>query len=513
MAFWQTPSEISELDRRTITSGTPGIVLMERAGLAVARTVSMMASPSDGTVVVYVGPGNNGGDGFVTARFLLHKGYNVVVRPSFGPSSEISADCRINMESYIFFGGIISHEPQITASIAVDALLGVGFSGNLKGGTLDLAVECAGLNVPVVAVDLPTGVDGLTGQCDPSAIKAKVTVTFAAPKLGLLLPPGCGMCGSLLLEDIGIHVPKNNLRLVMSKQHARELLPQRPVDAHKGIFGKVLVLAGSEKMPGAPQLAALGALRSGCGLVEMCVPLPASTAIAGRIPETLCSYFLPGDVTSLPDFNEYSVVVIGPGMGATASTGRILRHVLGTWKIPVVLDADALNVIDASIAEMLKSYPEEVVMTPHPGELKRLTGCGDDLNARYAAAEKTAKALNCAVLLKGKPTLIFSRDGHRTTIPTGNNGLATGGSGDVLAGMVAGFIAQGSNGVDALSLSAYIHGLSADILAGESSARSILPTDIAENIGRALAMVEGKQFDSLLGGNPYWTRDADLLRL
>ena len=506
MTFWQTPSEISELDRKTINSGTPGLVLMERAGRAVSEIVSSMTSPVEGTVVIYAGPGNNGGDGFVTARFLLNKGYRVIVRPSFGSSSKISDDCRVNMENYLFAGGVISHEPQVSAAIAVDALLGVGFTGNLRGGTLDLAVECTGLNAPIVSIDMPTGVDGLTGQCDRSAIKAKVTVTFAAPKLGLLLPPGCGMCGSLVLENIGIHVPENNLRRVLTRKHARKLLPERPVDSHKGTFGKVLILAGSERMPGAPQMAAMGALRSGCGLVEMCVPLPASPAIAGRIPETLCTYFLPGDVTSLPDPRDYSVVLIGPGMGTSGSTERILRHILGTWNIPVVLDADALNVIDSTIADMLRSYPGEAVITPHPGELKRLTGCGNDLNARYAAAEKTAKALNCSVLLKGKPTLVFSMGGDRTTIPTGNHGLATGGSGDVLAGMVAGIIAQGSPGVDALILAGYVHGLAADLLAGETSARSIIPSDVTARIGQALTVIEEGRNDSLLSGNPYWTR-------
>jgi NAD(P)H-hydrate epimerase len=506
MAFWQTPSEIAELDRKTINSGTPALVLMERAGLSIAETVCSMASPEEGTIVVYTGPGNNGGDGFVSARFLLQRGYNVIVRPSFSSSSNITEGCRTNMDRFLFAEGVISYEPQVAASIAVDALLGVGFAGDLRGGTLDLAVECSGLNVPIVAVDMPTGVDGLTGQCDHSAIKADVTVTFAAPKLGLLLPPGCGHCGSLLLKDIGIHIPANDLRRVMTRNYARTLLPRRPVDAHKGTFGRVLVLAGSEKMPGAPQMAATGALRSGCGLVEMCVPLPASPAIAGRIPEALCTYFLPGDVTSLPDPEDFSVAVVGPGMGMNGSTERILRHILGTWTIPVVLDADALNVIDSSIAEMLKSYPGEVVITPHPGELKRLTGCGDDLNARYAAAEKTARALSCSVLLKGKPSIVFSQEGHRTTIPTGNNGLATGGSGDVLSGVIAGLIAQGSSGLDALCLGAYLHGLSADILAGTTSVRSLIPSDVAANIGVAFATVESKTGNSLLFGSPYWTR-------
>lgn len=508
MAFWLTPPEISELDRSTINAGTPGLVLMERAGAAIAETASRTVSPCDGTIAVYAGPGNNGGDGFVAARLLLGMGYGVLVRPAFGPSSKITDDCRVNMERYVFAGGRISHEPQISAALAIDALLGVGFTGNLRGGTLDLAVECSGLGAPILSVDIPTGVDGLTGKIDKSAVKADITVTFAAPKLGQLIPPGCGMTGTLLLRDIGIHIPENNLRRVMNMPHARTLLPERPVDSHKGTFGKVLILAGSERMPGAAMMAAMGALRSGCGLVELCVPLPASPAVAGRIPETLCSYFLPGDVTSLPDPEEYSVVLTGPGMGATDSTARVIRHILGTWKVPLVLDADSLNVIDAGLADMLRTYSGETVITPHPGELKRLTGCGDDLNARFSAAEKTAKALGTSVLLKGKPSQVFSPEGWRTLVPTGNHGLATGGTGDILAGMAAGFIAQGCSGYDALRLSAYAHGLAADILSARSSARSIIPGDLANIMGETLFMIESGKFDRLLGGNPYWTREG-----
>lgn len=510
MAFWLTPPEISDLDRSTINSGTPGLVLMERAGNAVAEAVFGMVSPGGGVVIVYAGPGNNGGDGFTAARILMEKGYTVIVRPSFGPSGKITDDCRVNMDRFIFNGGRISHEPQGSAAVAVDALLGVGFTGNLRGGTLDLAVECAGLGCPVVSVDIPTGVDGLTGKCDPSAVKADVTITFAAPKLGLLIPPGCGMCGSLLLKDIGIHIPRNNLRRVMDMPIARELLPNRPVDSHKGTFGRVLILAGSEKMPGAPMMASLGALRSGCGLVEMCVPLPASPAVAGRIPEALSTYFLPGDVTSLPDPGGFSVVLVGPGMGADAGTERVLRHILGTWKIPLVLDADALNVIDSNLADMLRKYPGETVITPHPGELKRLTGCGDDLNARFSAAEKTAKALGISVLIKGKPSQIFSEEGYRTLIPTGNHGLATGGTGDILAGMVAGFMAQGCPGYDSLCLASYIHGLTSEVLSASISPRSIIPGDLARGIGGAIRMIEAGKHDNLLSGNPYWTRREQL---
>ncbi|PIE51826.1 hypothetical protein CSA37_09710 [Candidatus Fermentibacteria bacterium] len=505
MAFWLTPSEITELDRNTINAGTPGLVLMERAGLAVARTVKQILPDASGMIVLYCGSGNNGGDGFVTARILREMGYNVIVRPSFGPSSRITDECRVNMESYVFAGGLISHEPQITARLAVDALLGVGFTGNLRGGTLDLAVECSSLGCPVVAVDIPTGVDGLTGKCDKSAVKADITITFAAPKLGLLIPPGCGMCGSLLLEDIGIHIPKNDKRRVMDMEYARSILPSRPVDSHKGTYGKVLVLGGSEKMPGAPMMVSMGALRAGCGLVELCVPLPASTAVAGRIPETICSYFLPGDVTSLPDPDGYSVAVIGPGMGKSASTEKVVRYIVGNWKIPLVLDADALNVIDSTLADMIRNYPADVAITPHPGELRRLTGCGDSLNERFQAAEKTAKALGVSLLLKGKPSQAFSEDGRRIMTAAGNHGLSTGGTGDVLAGIVAGLMAQGCAGMESICLSSFIHGMASELYSRASSPRSLLPDDLVSLIGEVLYLIEHGKKDAFLGGFPYWT--------
>ncbi len=250
-------------------------------------------------------------------------------------------------------------------------------------------------------------------------------------------------------------------------------------------------------MPGAALMAAMGALRSGAGLVEICVPLPAATAVSGRIPETLCSYFLPGDVTSLPDPSGFSAVVIGPGMGADIGTAKIVRYALEKWSLPLVVDADALNVMDKGMASILPTRGS-VVLTPHPGELARLTGCSTELGKRFDSAAKLAVATDCPVLLKGKPSQVFLPAGGRILNPSGNNGMATGGSGDILSGLVAGLIAQGLSPSDAAPLGAFVHGLAGDIHASLNSRRAMLPSDVADTIGKAFTMIETGRDDSLL---------------
>lgn len=497
MTHWVTPQEISELDRSAIANGTPAAVLMERAGTAVADIAQKILKGESLPILVLAGPGNNGGDGFVAARLLLQRGFTVSVHCAFPDSQGCSPECGTNRSAFLDAGGHECHSLPFKPGLVIDALLGTGFTGKLKGRILETIESFHAPGCPILAVDCPTGVNGLTGEADPSAVRAAVTVTFAAPKLGLLLPPGCGHTGALFVRDIGIPVPKNHLREVMSISRARELLPVRPVDGHKGSFGRVLVLAGSELMPGAAIMAAMGALRSGAGLVELCVPLPAASAVSGRLPETLCGYFLPGDVTSLPESSGFSVAVIGPGMGADAGTAKIVRYAVEQWPIPLVLDADALNVMDKDIASTLTSR-RDVVLTPHPGELARLTGCSSELGKRFDAAAKLATATGCPVLLKGKPTQLFLPDGGRILNPTGNNGMATGGSGDVLSGLIAGFIAQGLSPANAASLGAFLHGLSGDVLSSMSSPRSLLPTDLPGGFGKAFTLIENGRCDDLL---------------
>jgi len=503
MTYWVTPQEMSELDRTAIANGTPGALLMERAGAAIADTAERMLAGEKLPVMVLAGPGNNGGDGYVAARILLQRGYPVSVHAAFQEDQACSPDCLLNRDAYRAKGGFECSEPPFKPSLLIDALLGTGFAGHLRGQILGALETFLPAGCPILSVDCPTGVNGLTGEADTAALRADVTLTFAAPKLGLFLPPGCGHTGALFLADIGIPVHVNHLREIMDIPRARALLPKRPPDAHKGVFGKVLLLAGSERMPGAALLAALGALRSGAGLVEICVPLPAASAVSGRIPEALCSYFLPGDVTSLPDPADFSVAVVGPGLGNDVGTTKIVRYVLEQWGLPLVLDADALNVMDKRMDDILPAR-QNVVLTPHPGELSRLTGCTTEIAKRFDAAAKLSSATSCPVLLKGKPSQVFLPEGDRILNPSGNHGMATGGSGDVLSGLVAGLIAQGLSTSDASALAAFVHGLAGDIHASSGSPRSLIPTDLAEAFGSAFTMIEDHRNDFLLRLEGCW---------
>jgi len=503
LTHWVTPQEMTEFDKSAVADGTPGVILMERAGNAVFNLAREMLGNQRLPVLVLAGPGNNGGDGYVAARLLLENGHTVSVHPAFSDSDGCSPDCGLNRASYLAAGGRECSSLPFNPGLIIDAMLGTGFTGRLKGSILSTVKTFLQGNCPVLSIDIPTGINGLTGEADPDAVRADVTITLAAPKLGLLLPPGCGHVGALFLADIGIPVPDNNIREVMSIPRAGSLLPCRPVDAHKGSFGRVLVLAGSERMPGAAMLSSLGALASGAGLVDMCVPLPAAPAVSGRIPETLCSYFLPGDVTSLPDVSGFSAVVIGPGLGADIGTAKIVRYALEQWRTPLVIDADALNVMDQQMASIL-SGRKNSVLTPHPGELSRLTGCSTELSNRFNSAAKLATATGCPVLLKGRPTQVFRPDGGRVMNPSGNHGMATGGSGDVLSGLVAGFIAQGLEPSNAASLGAFVHGLAGDIAAQGTSPRSLLPTDIVRAIGQAFNMIEARKNDGLLRLEGNW---------
>jgi hydroxyethylthiazole kinase-like uncharacterized protein yjeF len=509
MAWWVTPEEMAAFDRRTALEGTPAEELMERAGKAAHSIAVRMASPSDGPVDIFCGPGNNGGDGFVLARLLQQSGYAVRAVFAADSASSISPLCMKNLVRFRESGGAVigmSKLIDLTGSpgLAVDAMLGTGFHGELEGPT----AECTGIlgaaPAPKLALDTPTGINGNTGEVDPRTPQADVTVCFAAAKAGLLIPPGCGMAGAVFVADIGIKVDGRPDRHVLDFEAASALLPARPVDAHKSRFGRIMLLGGSEEMPGAPLLMSLGALRVGAGLVHLFVPYPAAPAVSGRIPEVICSYFLPGDVTSLPDPSPFSCLAAGPGMGAGIDTLKVIRHILGNWPLPAVFDADALNVMSGSLPE-LAARRAPLVLTPHPGELRKLTGRDDStLFQRWETAAVLARATGATVLLKGRPATVFTPDGRRILIPTGNSGLATGGSGDVLTGMIAGLMGQGMGTTDAACLGAFLHGLAADIWAADLSSRSLLPSDVAGTLGRAFALLEAGPPPGLLRLEGRW---------
>lgn len=509
MAWWVTPEEMAAYDRKAALEKAPAEKLMERAGKASAALAARMCLPGDGPVDVFCGHGNNGGDGFVTARALKEAGYTVRAVLAADSTVTISPLCMKNLLRFREEGGTVigmNRLPDLSGrpALTVDALLGTGFRGRLSGPSATCASLVGSSEAPVLAIDTPTGIDGATGECDPLTPRASVTICLAAVKAGLLLPPGCGLAGAVFVEDIGIEVDPRPDRFVLDFESAAAMLPARPVDAHKNSFGRILLLGGSEDMPGAPLLMSMGALRAGAGLVHLFVPYPAAPAISGRIPEVLCSYFLPGDVTSLPDPSGFTCMAAGPGMGSGVDTQKLVRHILANWSIPAVLDADALNVLSDSV-QALAGRPGPLVLTPHPGELRRLTGRDDEtIASRWETAAALSRITGASVLLKGRPTVVFRPDGARMLVPTGNSGMASGGSGDVLTGIVAALMGQGLDPFRAAGLGAFLAGLSADILASESSSRSILPGDVADNLGRAFDMLERRPPGGLLRLEGRW---------
>lgn len=509
MRYWVTPFEMTKFDSRAIEAGTPGDVLMERAGTAAALAAMAMTQPDQGYVQVWCGPGNNGGDGFVLARQLKKRGYEVCAILATTAGKSLSHDCQSNLGRFVQSGGKVLAPQKLkdlpdSPALVVDSLLGTGFNGELKGVFAECTDMMRHYHSKILAIDTPTGINGKTGCADPHTLRADVTITFAAPKAGLLFPQGCGYTGNILVSDIGIDIDHNKEQMVLGLSDAFAILPDRPVDAHKGTFGRLLLIGGSENMPGAPQLMSLGALRSGAGLVFLSVPLPAHSSISGRIPEVLSSYFLPGDPSCLPKDDEFDAIAIGPGMGNSSATMKIVSYILQNWNVPLVLDADALNVLHDPVRQ-LSEYKGSLLITPHPGELSRMTKCdASNIGNRSEAAAKLAVSSGAVVLLKGKPSMVFNPDGECCLIPTGNSGLATGGSGDVLTGITSSLMAQGLKPFEAALLGAYVHGLSADIAIEHFSERSLIPSDVLSNMGRAFRTIENGGHSELLTPGGKW---------
>ncbi len=512
MKYWVLPEEMAEYDRRAIQNGTPGDVLMERAGTASAETAMKMVSPESGPVVVFSGPGNNGGDGLVLARKLMERSYKVYVVLASAAGRSLTHECQTNLGRYAQTGGTVLSPKKMdflpgSASLTVDALLGTGFRGNILGVFAECLQKIRDYHCKVLALDTPSGINGETGEIDPCTVPADVTVTFAAPKAGLLFPPGCGFSGSIFTADIGIDIDELKNRMIPGLSDVSTLLPDRPADGHKGTFGRLLLVGGSETMPGAPQLMSLGALRSGAGLVTLSVPLPAHQLIAGRIPEVIASYFMPGDATGIADPENFQAAAVGPGMGNSAVTKKVITYILKNWTVPLVLDADALNVLDKPAA-ILKEYGGPLLITPHPGEMSRLMKCDpSNVSSRSEAAEKLSESAGITVVLKGRPTIVFHPDKGSCTIPAGNSGLATGGSGDILTGIVSSLMAQGISPFNAGVLGVYVHGLAADMAIESSSERSLLPSDIAACLGKAFRVIENGCKSNLLTSGGKWSDD------
>lgn len=503
-----TAQTMQELDRRTIDEfGVPGLTLMERAGANCAAVITQRfaVTPSPCALVV-AGKGNNGGDGFVIARLLVESGWHVALALYADPAG-LAGDTRLNHER-LPAAVATSANPDAArlaelcgkATVIVDALFGTGLNSNLApryAAAVD-AINCSGK--PIVAVDIPSGVDASTGRICGTAVKAFQTITFAAAKLGHILYPGANHCGELLITDIGI--PQELLSAAagvtfVDAAHGATLLKPRSRTDHKGSSGHALIVAGSVGKSGAAAMTANSAVRSGAGLVTLAAPeainqiLEIKTTEAMTLPvaSSHSGSFASDAIREILAFSEgKSVMALGPGVGSDAAATEVVRVIAESAQLPLVIDADGLNALSGNLEILSRRKAPFIIMTPHPGEMARLSGRSitDIESDRLASARNFAQQHKVYLLLKGARTVIAAPDGELAVNASGNPGMATGGSGDVLTGVITALVAQGYEPFTACCLGAFIHGLAGDMVAAEKGEIGMNATDIQEMLPLAM---------------------------
>jgi ADP-dependent NAD(P)H-hydrate dehydratase / NAD(P)H-hydrate epimerase len=504
--------QMREADRRTIEDiGIPSIVLMENAGRqAVAAMEAAFEELASSHVVVVCGRGNNGGDGFVVARTLIQRGVDTSVF-LLGSVADVRGDARTNLEVLGRIGMTVVeitnaqewelHFGELSeCDLVVDAILGTGVHGRLTGLLETVVADLNALGVPIVSIDLPTGVSADTPALDGPAVEASMTVTLAAPKIPLIFPPADSHAGDLVIADIGIPLPLldeiegQHLEL-LTRERMREIVPVRAADSHKGDFGRVLIVAGSTGRTGAAHLAALGALRSGAGLVTVAAPRSCLPIIASMGPEYMTE---PLDETpsGSVDFAAVDrvldmradIIAVGPGLGQAPGTAAFVQALVERAGVPLVLDADALNAFAGEPERLTGRDEVAVVITPHPGEMARLLNTSIEAvqRDRVRHAREFAASHRVHVVLKGHRTVIATPDGRTFVNLTGNSGMATGGTGDLLTGMVAAWFAQLLDAEAACKLAVYVHGTAGDLAEADEGEVSLIAGDVAARLGDAI---------------------------
>ncbi len=510
-----TAEEMRALERAAVEAGTSEAQLMEDAGLAVAQEAWMLLGTLEGRrIVVLVGPGNNGGDGIVAARHLAEWGAEVI---AYLPRARRDESMLSDFAERDIPIGRGEEDPDFaqleslfgSADLVLDALLGIGqkrpiaADEPIAGALTRLAQARKSYSPPkLIAVDLPSGVNADSGAVDPFAVTPDLTVTFGFPKVGMYQAPASAFVGRVQVIDIGI--PKAAQEAVslelLTARWAAATVPARPESANKGTFGKVLVVGGSRNYVGAPKLAATGAYRAGAGLVTIVCPEPVQALIAGSIPESTWltqpateAGGLPGE-TALAlrnTWHDYEAAVIGPGIGDTedvrAFIWATLPDLAAELRNGVVFDADALNAI-ASMPDAAERMPTNTVLTPHPGEMARLMNMSvaEVQATRLETAKSAAQRYRCTVVLKGAHSVIASVDGRARLSPFANPLLATAGSGDVLAGIIGGYLAQGMAPFEAACLGVYVHAAAGESLRVEYGSAGLLAGEIADRLPKVV---------------------------
>lgn len=525
-----TAAEMRAIDEQAVQQyGIPSLVLMEHAGKALADAAwSLLAEGGRRRVVVFAGKGNNGGDGCVAARHLHNRGAAVRIVTVDDPS-RYTGECARQLETARRFGVEIvpfsrqnERKVQIhtsTADLIIDALLGTGSRGEPKGDVRAAIELINGSGATVLAADLPSGVDADTGRVPGVAVRADWTVTFGLPKVGLLFGSGRELAGRWTVADIGLpaQLLTSGRRRYVLPDFARSLLPVRPPRGHKGTFGRVLVVAGSRGMAGAALLAAQGAQRVGAGLVQLAGPEQLSDVFAVGVPEAVglplpqkhdtVAASAAGRIEAA--LEHASVLVIGPGLGRSDEVRVLVPRVVAAAQaagVPAVVDADGLNALADGALERMGTDrggtgEPGLVLTPHPGEMARLCGAAvADVAARpLEFAAEYARRWGAVVVLKGAPTVIADPRGDVYINSTGSAALASGGTGDVLAGVIGGLMAQGAAPVQAAVAGAFLHGAAGDLgFADDGDTRAFRPHlagltagDVARRLPHALAQLRG----------------------
>ncbi len=502
-----TAEEMARADRLTIENiGIPGVVLMEHAALsALAEIENDFGDVKAKRFSVFCGRGSNGGDGLALARLLIQKGAECYVFLS-GREGDIVGDEGINLGILKAMGVYTAEVTQREnikfierhvrgSDIIVDAILGTGIKGEVRGINKDLIEFINDMNKSVVSIDVPSGLNCDTGKSMGSVVRANTTVTFGYPKTGEVIYPGAEYVGKLVVADIGY--PDRVFKEInpAGRCNTADELPairRRGLNTHKGDYGHVLIIGGSKDYIGAPVISSLAALKTGAGLVTMAIPACIAGMVSGRVPEVIPvslsdegGYLGRKAADELKDFmGGVDAVAVGPGLGRNKEVKAFMSELISECPLPLVIDADGLNNIDPS---MLVKAKGKVIVTPHPGEMARLTGKSiENINEnRIDTAREFAYKYGVVCILKGAGTVIACGERYYVS-PTGNPGMATAGSGDVLTGIVAGFLGQGFKASDACVLGTYVHGLAGDLVRDKIGEYGMTATDIAKHIPIAI---------------------------
>lgn len=512
-----TNKQMKVIDKKAINDlGIPAIVLMENAGLSVSEELEKdLEGLSNKNIVVFAGTGNNGGDAFVAARHMSNMGANVLVI-LVGKQSAVKDEALINLNILdnmgvnLVFVEDTSYNEEIESSLfladaVVDGLLGTGLNKPVKKVMASVIDIINRTGKYVVSIDIPSGVDGDNGHIYGTCVIASKTITLEMPKLGILIGEGAKYTGAIEVKSIGI--PEQVVNQVhietelITKLEAQELLPVKTPFAHKGDNGKVLIIAGSKGLTGAAVLTACSAMRTGSGLVTLAIPESLNSVLEMKLTEVM-TMPLPDTGGKLnkesisrlkEEINKFDVIAIGPGLGRSAEITAIVKWIVENSKAPLVIDSDGINSLEGNI-DVLKKAKCPVVLTPHMGEMAKLaqTAIEEIHNDKMEILKKYIGYTGSIIVLKDWRTITAGPAGGFYINTTGNAGMATGGSGDVLTGMIASLIGQGAEVTEAAVLGVHLHGLAGDLAALKIGSMGMIAGDIVEQIPMAI--------NSLIGG-------------